>query len=83
MIYRDNIGQPVEVAVGRVNANFRGFVAESNYERVARREMDSSFTVKVEFLLSRKKGEALKPYQCSLWTRAPSYCVRGSFASAG
>ena len=30
MIYRDNIGQPVAMAVGRVNANFRGFVAESN-----------------------------------------------------
>ncbi len=30
MIYRDNIGQPVAIAVGTVNANFRGFVAEPN-----------------------------------------------------
>lgn len=31
----------------------------------------------------QKKSEALKPYQCSLWIRDSSYCVRGSFFSAG
>lgn len=33
MIYRDNIGQPVAVAMGRVDVNFTEFVAESHNTR--------------------------------------------------